>query len=609
MGLLDGFFSLGQNTNKLRAYTDEQQEGAILPTLPELELEMSDDELISLKKKWEARWEANKPKLEQAQLENERYWLGKHWDLASTSERPVVDNLIFECTETLIPIMTRQNPEPVVFSDNTEEGIKLAEDVQKMLVYQADAQRLKTKNKPLVRNWMLSRLGVAKVSWSEIENDIRYDIIRAQKLVLDPDATIEVGGIYTGEAIGEHKEDTASNLVIRFPDKEKEIVEQVDGKMGTKVGFIEWWTDKILFWTMEETVLAKYRNPHWNYDGEERRMDENGIESVEMVRGRNHFPAPAKPYIFLSVFNLGKHPYDDTSLIEQNLSSQDSVNKRKKQINKNADQTNGGIAVNSKFFSKEQAAAASTAVRTGGVILTPGDPNQAITRLQAPALPDFVYQDLQDTRTVMLGNFGVRGSTPQGTKSEDTVRGKIITKGQDEGRVTGITEYLEQFCDRVYNWFVQLMYVYYTEAHAASVVGRDGAREWVTLRATDLNKKLTVSVKEGSLIPQDDLTKANQAVDLATAGLIDPITLFTRLQFPNPVDMAKRVVMYNTNPLSIFPDLAAEQAAMMQPIAPESAPPDQPAAVPAEQPPQVAPVSPEMPAAQGPDPLSQFPIA
>jgi len=601
MGILDSWFSLGDRTNKDKAFSDEQKEGPETPELPELELSMDESELKALKKKWEAKWIEYKPKIEAIQQENERYWLGKHWDNSVLSDRTIMDNLIFEATETVIPIMTRQNPEPIVFADNTDTGVRLAQDVQKMLVYQADNLKLKTKNKPLVRNWMLSRLAVGKVSWSEIDNDVRYDIVRAQKLILDPDATIEVGGHYTGEYIGEYREESATTLIKRFPKKSQWITDKVDKKMGTKMGYIEWWTNDYVFWTMEDEILAKYKNPHWNYDGEELRTNENGEQISFPIRGNNHFTSKRKPYIFLSIFNLGKHPWDDTSLIEQNLSNQDSINKRKKQIDRNADQTNGGIAVDSTFFSKEQAAMASDAVRKGGVILTPGNPDSIIKRLSAPALPSFVYQDLQDSRTVMLGNFGVGGSTPAGTKSEDTVRGKIITKGQDESRITGITEYIEQYCDTVYNWFVQLMYVYYTEEHSASVIGADGAREWVTLRAQDMNKKLSVSVKEGSLIPKDDLTKANQAIDLFSAGALDPITLYDRLQMPNPVESAKRLVMYKTNPLSIFPDLAAQQQA--------GAPPQQEQSFQGQLPQQgqVDPNAQPMDVQQS-DPLSQVPI-
>lgn len=598
MSLLDGYLSLGQDANKLKAELQDQQEGPILPSLPELSLDMDDDELVSLKQKWEEKWVKASADLQKVQEQNENYWLGKHWDDGSMSDRPIMDNLVFECVETLLPIASRQNPEPIVTDKAGQDGgpMSLAHKVQKMLLYLADTNQLKLKNKKLLRFWMLYRLGVAKVAWSQEENDISYHVLRPQKLILDPEATVTEKGVYTGEYVGENKACSASELASRFPEKAELIRAMVDGKMGTEVGYIEWWTDRYCFSTVKNVVLAKFKNPHWNYDREEVQIDAFGNPVPVMVKGVNHFPSPQKPYIFLSVFNLGKRPYDETGLIDQNLSNQDSINKRKRQVDKNADQTNGGIAVNSNYFSKEEASAAARAVRQGGVIMTPGNPSEIVSRLQAPALPDFVYRDLQDSRATMLGNFGVRGSTPQGTKSEETVRGKIITRGQDESRITGITEYVEQFMDRTYNWFVQLMHVYYDDVHEITAQGSAGQQEAISLSNGEFGTKLLVSVKEGSTIPKDDLTKANQAIDLWSAGALDPISLFERLQFPDPVEMARRLVMYRSNPLSLFPDMAQ---AMPQPAPPDARGQPQP---------QPSPMPSEGPPGPPPDVLNQVPI-
>ena len=68
-----------------------------------------------------------------------------------------------------------------------------------------------------------------------------------------------------------------------------------------------------------------------------------------------------------------------------------------------------------------------------------------------------------------------------------------------------------------------------------------------------------MSVKEGSLIPKDRLTLRNEAIDLWTAGAIDPLTLAERLEVPNPQEYVKRLVMWKTNPLSLVPELAQQQ--------------------------------------------------
>lgn len=573
MGLLDGFRSLSKDTNKVGAI-DAPDEGVVGELTPELTLEMNDEELIALKRDWLKTWSEYEPEITKKQKENENYWLGKQFG----ADKGAVDNLIFESLETFLPIATRPKADPVVESDNTEEGNILADKVRKMLIYISDVLSYNLKMKQVARYWALYMLGVMKVGWSMKENDITCIAIRPQKLILDPKGTIEEGE-YTGYYIGEHMEDMASDLVARFPDQEEFIKDKVKDKMGTRLAYIMWTTDDYVFWTLEDTVLAKNKNPHWNYPTEQQApmnefgsipMDEQGQPVMQEVEGRNHFSAPKKPYIFLSIFNLGRQPHDDTNLVQQNLPLQDLVNKRLSQIDKNADNANGGLIVSGDAFTEEQAKKAGDALRKGGAIWVPtGDVNSAVKRDGGTSLPNFVYESLIDYRNEMRNIFGTRGSTPQGTIKEQTLGGKQIIKGQDSDRIGGgVANYLEQFSDKVYNWFVQLMYVYYDEPHYASVIGAERAKEFIALSSAEMNKKLLVGVKEGSMIPKDPVNQRAEAMELWAENGIDPITFYDRLEFPNPRESAKNLFLWMSNPIELFPDLLqAQQQAQAQMMA------------------------------------------
>jgi len=480
---LAGYFSLDSNVNKLRAEDKETQEGVYSDFFPELKIEIKDEELSDLAKKWEKNWKAYYEKeLKPRQDRCEKYYLGKKdkvGDLIEGNTKPDSDNLIFEALETFLPVATSRNPEPTVYAGNDLEGFKLSNKVTKMLAHIADVQTLKLKGKQVTRNWALYFLGAGKVGWSSRENDITISIVRPQRLILDPEATIDVNGKYQGEYIGEIKTETAENLIARFPNKKKFFEEQSQGHLGTSLNYTEWWTDRMLFWTYKNEVLDKVRNPHWNYDEETTRIDVdefgNEVEVQVAVPGKNHFNHPEKPYVFLSVFNLGKRPHDDTSLIEQNLKNQDTIDKRGDQINTNIDDMNGGwvISLANAGLTKDQAARLARSLQKGGVAVIPsGNPDAAIRRMTGSGLPADVYNSQIDARNELRGIFGITGLTPQGTQQEDTVRGKIITKGQDSTRIGGgITEYLEQWYDGIYNYVVQMMYVYYDEAHTIPVLG------------------------------------------------------------------------------------------------------------------------------------------
>ncbi|MFA6171979.1 MAG: hypothetical protein WCW77_00550 [Patescibacteria group bacterium] len=556
MSLLSGFFSLAKNFNKSKGDSGEQTEGVISDFLPELKLNMEDSELISLSTQWQGAWKDEQGNLEKRQEQNKNYWLGKHYSKAEDlgDAKPLADNLIFESLEAFLPVATKQRPEPLVVSDNSKEGEDISGKVQKMLIYQADTQKLKLKIKGATRHWAINLLGVVKVGWSERKNDIDTKVISPKDLILDPDATIDEDG-YTGEYIGHYRKDSASNLIKRFPKKSKFIKDLANGKMGTKLKYIEWWTAEYTFWRLGSEILDKIKNPHWNYDDEKEVTDELGGVTKEKVEGNNHFTAPAMPFIFLSVYNLGEKPFDITSIIEQNISLQDLINKRLKQIDKNADKTNGGMAISGQYLTEEQAKKASEAVRKGGTIYLSGvdDIRKAVINLQVAALPAIVYNTLTDYRGELRNIFGTRGLTSQGISQEKTVRGKIIASGVDNERAGGgISEYIEQFSDQVFNWWTQLIYVYYDEEHTGSIIGKDRAREYVILKNSDLNRKILVSVKEGSMIPKDSLSKRNEAIELYTGGALDPITLFDKLEFSDPKEAALKLFLWKTNPMQLL---------------------------------------------------------
>ena len=568
MSLLSGFQSLARGINTVKRDRDEVEEGTQAPLQEEVVLDLPDEQLLESKNKWEKKWSEYEPEVKRKQDECEKYWLAQQFSVAEANAgRPMVDNALFESLETFLPQATKRNPDPMVSADDSQEGTELAQKVQKMLVYHADRLRFKLKLKKLTRFWAIYFLGVIKVGWSVKENDVTISVIRPTKLILDPEATIEEGE-YTGEYIGEIKRESASVLMTRFPSKEDIIRNITDGKLGTMIQYTEWWTDKVVFWTMRNEVLGKAKNPHWNEESIQTMTDEFGGSQEMVTPAKNHFANPKKPYVFLSIFNLGKHPHDDTSLLHQNLANQDIINKRNRQIDKNADDNaNGSTAFSGDFFTQEQAARAQEAKRKGmGVWVPSGDVRSAIQVLQPYQLPAFVYNDLADKRDRVQDIFGTRGSSASGLTTEKTVRGKIVNRASDESRIGGgISEFLEQVADGVYNWLVQIMYVNYDEEHYGSVLGMAEGANVIALSNQEFNQKLTVSVKEGSLVPKDDVSRGNQAVDLAASGKMSLVDLYNSLDYSNPQEMATRAWLEINAPEMLYgKDPRVLQAIQMQ---------------------------------------------
>lgn len=528
---------------------------------------LKDEEIIALTKQWKRDYSIYYRDVEQVQQTNYDYWLGKQTkqtleDMLDAN-RTLVDNEIFIGTETFLPIATRANPEPVVAIDQAMGDQTLGDLIRNSLAYQADRQKLRMLLKGCTRDWDLFKIGVLKLRWDNVENDIATEVINPRRMIFDKDGYVREGGIFTGDYIGELKTLQAGDLAELFPASKELIMGKAGGQKGTKLQIEEWWyKNKDYFFVLDNTVLGKFKNHLWNYDS----VDPLTGTPIE---GKNHLQQPMSPYIFLSVYSTRTQPHDDTTPVQQALAVQDLINRRFRQIDKNAESTNNGIVVNGNLNS-EQAALAAEAVRKGGAIRIPDknvDVRTAVMRLPAPPLAATVYENLRDARNIVSQLLGVSGSTPESVQEEESVRGKILVNQLDASRIGGgVTEFIEQIADTWYNMVLQIMYVYYDVPHFARAIGDYGAQELIQLKNTDLVGKIMVTVKEGSMVPKDPLTLRNQAIDLWAANGIDPISMGKALEMPDPYEYAKNLLTWQMIqqgkliPQAMFPDFGGPAA-------------------------------------------------
>jgi hypothetical protein len=527
-----GALSIFKNLNKTGSVSEDLNP----EPLDEFESDLSEVEIVQLVDSWKRSYAPYYSDIESGQTLSFEYWLGKQASDDAEIGRALVDNRIFQAIETFIPIATRANPDPLVQADPGPIGQQLEKAIKDTLVFEADRQKLRKVLKKLLRQWLIYRLGCIKLSFNNVTNQIETEAINPKRLVLDKDGHVDEAGFFTGQYIGEKKRNTAQNLIELFPKKKELITARCHGKLGSIMEYFEWWykgTD--VFYTMDDAVLGKFKNPHWNYDSQD------GIE------GHNYFDTPRPPYIFLSIFSTGLQPHDETSLILQNISLQDLINRRLRQIDRNVEGMNNGMVV-SDAFTDSQASQAASALRKGMAIRAPGgDVSKAVMRFPPGNLPPIVFDTMKEAQNEIGNIFGTSGSTPEGMNEQDTVRGKIMVSQMDSSRIGGgITEYLEQVADSVYCYWTQLIMVHWTDLHYIIAAGDVSGSALVQMKNTDfaLVKSLNITVKEGSLIPKDPLTKRNESIDLWSAGAIDPITFYKALDFTDPMHQAEQLIIW-----------------------------------------------------------------
>lgn len=573
---------VGSKLNKINSGASSQLEGVEGDFEDELTLKLDDEELIYLATQWEANYRPYEGKIKIRQEANKTYYLGRQKEGSSqstTDGQPISANLLFEAEETFLPAALSKNPEPVVWSDNTAEGVKLASDVKTMLQYHADTLALRRKLTIMARHWSIYFIGIIKHGWDTDVKDVKMEVRDPRNFVFDPDGFVDAYADYEGP-LGERIEITAGKLIDLFPKHKAYITIRVDGKLGTKVIYTEWWNDEYTFSTFKGIILDKSKNPHYNYDRIVPELDIDGNMNETILPGHNHFGKAKKPYTFLTVFSLGEQPHDVTGLIEQNIPNQRRVTRRTEQIDYNLSRQNNSDVFSQNNFTQETAKQAATAMAKGHPILVPsgGPIGDAIHRLQGQGVDASFFNELENSKNDLRSIFGTQGITATQQDEDQTARGMILNNQYDNSRIGGgIGDAIEQVADNIFNWLVQLYYVYYDEPHFAAVMGQMKAVEYITLQTNNLDRHLVVSVSPDSMKPHDEVTEMNQAMSLWEAGALDPKTLFTVLNFPDPQNTAAQTVLWKTNPQLYmqlnFPDLAQQIMAMQQPMLPAQQPP------------------------------------
>ena len=541
----------------------KEQEGILGDEIDELELSMDDEELLRLKRSYENKYAQYEGKITGRQKQNKAYLSGTQTHLWRNN-KPVPSNLLFEATATFVPQALAKNPEPVVFSDNTEEGKKASNDVKTVLQFLAMTLGLRKKLGLMVWHWGVYFTAVMKYGWDEKTNQISCEVRKPQNFLLDPDGYVNEFGDFISWT-GERIQSTAQELVDLYPKYKEYIKVEVGNKMGTLVVRTEWWTDEYSFTTYKEKVLDKHKNEFFNYDTEK----------------PNHFPTPKKPLTFLSVFSMQEQPHDFTNLIEQNISNQDRINMRDYQIEKNLAHGNNSIIVSDVSFTAETAHQAADAMEKGDPILAGGDIDRAIKRIPANPLPNGVLDSQNIDKDTLRSIYGTQGLTAQKPDENTTARGMILNQSHDSSRIGGgMGDSLETVATNFFNWILQLTYVFYDEKHYAAIMGQANAVEYVGLQMVGHERQYVVSVSPNSMVPKDELTAHNEAIDLWGKQAMDPITLFKKLDYADPMETAKQVALWVTNPQlyiqQMFPETAqAQQQDSANPNMPVGATPQQ----------------------------------
>lgn len=517
-------------------------------------IEKTDSELVSMINAKVQGAYTEYEKLKKEGQTNERYWaqnqlegINLYWHNSR-----IVQNRIYMSVETMVPIITSKPAEPMI-GINTDEGStdpkdrEFVRDVEKLLLdkyYDPDFPQQEM-YEMIARHLLLYKVGIPKIRWDDTIDDFIVEFVHPHKVIISPN------GHYNGDVwTAEYMEWTLKEIVAEFPEKEKEIMDQIfpgavdkNSVMGSPIGFWEYWSEdgSYLVWKMQSVILQKKLNPYINWNN--KKFDKKS----------NHFKYPKKPLMFLNSQNLGRHIWDDTTPVSQGLSIQDGINLMQRIITDTA--RDQGILVGASGMIDRDELYKYTGAHNEKLSVKGEDPSKALYRVPPKPLAPEVPNNLVHLESAMDNIMGTHSVT-RGEKSRNPTLGQDqISKEGDSGRIDAIVRGIERIATEVYNWELQMMVVKYKKEHYANVVGEKKAEEVMKRVKESIKRRIKISVKPGSTLPTDKMSQRSEAVELAKAGKISDIDFFERMDFPNPKEMAERLYQQASAPETMFPDL------------------------------------------------------
>lgn len=482
------------------------------------------------------------------------------------------------------------------------------------------------------RNLYFGRLFVIKAFWNPVIDDFDFRSIEPNKVRFSKFARKEQDSEFAIEEIDDNlcalcqRFPTKKDVLM----KKYGITDEADLYIkNPDVKYKESWIQDYVVFKLEDIVLGKIKNPYWDWEGvlitedEEEQLDKTdasgkfqGLEGparrdylqaikldqesrkasmqqevVEMPEGEiepsqgatgtvqpqspkykpyffNYFDAPRKPYIFATLFNNENKPIGRTDMITLSSSLQRGIDKRKCDIDENAELVNGILKVDATVMSKAEAQ--RIRFETKGIIWGKNVKN-GVSREMGTPLPQFVFEDMVDSRqeidNIMAATSAFRGVR----EGQETKAGRLALIQQSFLRLNELVQVNDFVAQEMFSWALQLAKTRYTEPHYAKWVGKEGAREVIDLMQDDLENGLEAKVIAGKSLPIDDEFRFEQAQVDFKQGALGLTDYLEAGNYDDPKTKAQNAVKYHLAPV-VATGISEQDAAALKPK-PEEKPP------------------------------------
>lgn len=342
---------------------------------------------------------------------------------------------------------------------------------------------------------------------------------------------------------------------IKFGDQSDPNKPESDAdKNDERVQIQDIWTDYVRVLKVGDVILDKMANPLFEFRTDEEQLADwtkAGNDPQQFKPRKNYFKVPRKPLIMVPVLNVGE-VYSE-SLMDQLKPVQRTMDKRKQQIDENANQTaNAQWVYDINYLDKDEAA-----MLTNEPGLQIGiDGIEHIKKIGGEEMPAYVMRDMMHSQEIFDNLVGQHDISRGAKTMTQTATESSILSENDRVSVRALIRNYEYAIQSLYEFWLQMISLFYTDDKYVRVMGEHATEVWFTVNRFDVSDGINVRIVPGSTLPQDRASIRSDAVQLTQVGLLDPLTLYEVLDFPDPAKATRRLMAWRQG---LYPDTSPQE--------------------------------------------------
>lgn len=437
----------------------------------------------------------------------------------------MVSNYIFSIIETIRPIMLDNDPKFQAVA-RQPEGMDLSNDLQEVLNYEWDRERVNTKLYRELINVLVKGSSVFFIPWDEHEKQVKATPVNAFNIFPDPLAT----SVQDADYIIYASYFNVDKLRRMFPEHKEELT-------GSQVNYSELVNenDSGAMVNNQVLVLEIYDR---GFDTTDSHEDGDGSDEVN-PKGRVITMCPDLGVVLSNVEN----PYKDNQFpfvvlkdydvpgkfwgegeVAQLISPQKHMNELNNAIIDNAKAT-----ANTPWIVDK-----NSGIGVGKITARPGliirkNPGSEVQRPNPPSMPNYVTNTVETFKGDMEMVSGIH-NTLRGENSSGVYTAQGILALQEAGqvRVRLKVKLLEEALGEMANMWINRMQQFWKEDKFIAITKQDGSYDLKKFMTSTLEHDYDVRITSGSTMPVNRSAMLDLMIRLAQTQMPDGQTLVDR---------------------------------------------------------------------------------